>query len=779
MRRFFWGLGSLCILITLVYIFSPKPDLITFTSYSKAFVDRNDKLLRITLAEDQRYRLYTPLSSVADNLKQATVLYEDKDYYQHIGIDATAILRAFWATYITQQRRIGASTITMQVARLRWQIPSNTITGKIEQLIRALQLARHYSKQEVLEAYLNLAPYGRNIEGIGAASLIYFNKQPADLSLPEALTLAVIPQNPNKRTPTTVSGFKHASSARINLFNKWLELYPNAISQQKYMSLPLQVRAPEQLPFLAPHFITYLDNQLSRWEHGIIKTSLNSDKQKQLEHILSSYIASKSNIGIANASALLLNYKTMQIESMVGSADFHNTAISGQVNGVLAKRSPGSTLKPFVYGLAIDEGLIHPMTLLKDAPKRFGGFSPENYDKQFLGPILAGNALIESRNVPAVDLQAKLTKTSFYAFLKSAGITKLKQQSFYGLALALGGGEVSMLELVKLYALLANQGALKSPSGFFNNTILASEDEKKLLSPEASYLILNILKDNPPPTEFGLHVFDPEKNDVAWKTGTSWAFRDAWSIGISGDYIIAVWVGNFDGSGNDAFVGRTAAGPLLFSALNALIPQQAWSVEKDTFTENLNVKKVEMCKNTGDLPGKHCLNKQKSWFIPGVSPIKISTIYRAIPILKSTGERACEFDLSTTEMKVYEFWPSDFLHIFQQAGISLKTPPAYAANCSLDQTSSSGQSPVIRSPQSNLEYVLQHDNPLSNQIPFTATVDPDAKTLYWFINDRFIAKSNADKPFFWQAEVGEFTIRAVDDSGRASSGRFKVVNIIR
>jgi penicillin-binding protein 1C len=770
---------ALMVISIIAYWLVPKPELVTFTTYSKAYIDNENRLLRISLAEDQRYRLYTTLDDISTKLIDSTVLYEDKNFFEHGGVNFPAILRAFWSTYISGGRRIGASTITMQVARLRWQVPSNTVSGKIHQIFRAIQLTRHYSKQDILESYLNMAPYGRNIEGIGAASLIYFNKTPAKLSLPEALTLAVIPQNPNKRTPTTKSGFNELVSARLSLFNRWSELHPKDMNQGKYLDLPLKVRAPEQLPFLAPHFVDYINTQKSRWDSGYVKTTLDRYKQLQLEKIVAGYIATKSNIGVKNASALLLNYKTMKIESMVGSADFFNKAIAGQVNGTLAKRSPGSTLKPFVYGLAMDEGKIHPMSLMKDSPVRFGGFTPENYDKQFLGPILARDALIQSRNVPAVELQAQLSKLSFYGFLKKAGISDLKDESFYGLALALGGGELTMLEITELYAMLANQGQFKKATGLVK-TITNEQIELELLSPEASYLVLDILKDNPAPDAFDEQFKDNftqhESNEVAWKTGTSWAFRDAWAIGISGDYVLAVWVGNFNGQGNSAFIGRSAAGPLMFSIFDAVIPNKHWSVEDELWSVDLNIKQVAMCRNTGDLPGRYCINTEDSLFIPGVSPIKVSTVYRAIPILKTSGKRACWYDPKLAELKTYEFWRSDFLQVFKQAGISLRTPPPYESNCTLDQKSTVGTEPLINSPQSSIDYVIQPDSS-TTEIPLMATVEPDVKKLFWFIDEQFIAEAKPSKPFFWQATTGRHRVRVVDDSGRSASKNFNVLSL--
>ena len=776
-RKFTTSVAILVVVSLLVYAFCPKPELTSYSSYSTAVFDKRGKLLKLSLAKDDRYRLFQPLDKLDPEFIEATLLYEDKNYYNHFGIDTIALLRAFWNTYILNERRIGASTIVMQVARLRWNIPSHTISGKIKQILRAIQLSRHYDKRQILQAYFNLASYGGNIEGVGAASLIYFNKMPAQLNLPEALTLAVIPQNPNKRNPSTDSGYQRLLAARNSLFQRWLEKYPQDSEKQKFLELPLQVSAREELPQLAPHFTQHLISQSSYWQHGAVESTLDLAKQKKLEQLVGNYIESKKSVGINNAAALLLNYQTMEIEAMVGSVDFNSTAIQGQVNGTLAKRSPGSTLKPFVYGLAMDEGLIHPKSLLKDSPRRFGGFTPENYDKRFLGPVSATNALILSRNVPAVDLQSQLKEKSFYSFLQDAGVEGLKDESFYGLALALGGGELTMMELVGLYSALANQGVLKPIKTVLNGDQLKEQNrakEKRLLSAEASFLILDMLKGNPAPDALDYEIETLRKNQVAWKTGTSWAFRDAWAVGISGPYVLAVWVGNFNGKGNPAFIGRSAAGPLLFSSMSALVPRQGWSFEQVANVNRLNLKKLNVCANTGDLYEKDCPASEPTWFIPGVSPIKTSNIYRRIPINKISGLRACFQSPGRTEMKVFEFWPSDFLQIFTQAGISLKTPPQYEPDCSLDKKSRAGLAPVINSPQSRIEYVIQSGNDQRKKVPFTAIVDPDVEKLYWFVDGKYEGSANRGESFIWNGISGEHLVRVVDDSGRAASKTIRV-----
>ena len=762
------------LVLSLLYFFAPRPELKNYTPYSTAYFDNNHRLLRLGLASDDRYRLHQPLDNIAPALVQATILYEDQDYYQHGGVDIKALFRAAWSTYIAKSRRIGASTISMQVARLRWGISSNTISGKVRQIARAIQLSRHYSKDEILEAYLNLAPYGRNIEGVAAASLIYFNKKPSQLSLPEALTLAVIPQNPNKRNPTLALNSTDLLSARKRLFNRWLEAYPEDQSKAVQFDLPFAVRTPEELPFLAPHFVNYVESERSQWDSGYVPTSLNLLAQKKLEQGVSQYINGKQSIGIKNASAVLLNYETMSIEAMVGSVDFFNAKLHGQVNAATAKRSPGSTLKPFVYALAIDEGLVHPQSLLKDSPRRFGGFTPENYDKRFLGPVSVKNALIESRNVPAVYLQSQLTQTSFYQFLQNANVKGLKDESHYGLALALGGGEVTMLELASLYATAANQGIMK-PINTDSNPSVTPSKHKRLLSKESSYLVLDMLKDNPAPDALSLNNHSDLKNQVAWKTGTSWAFRDAWAVGVSGPHVLVVWVGNFNGKGNDSFVGRTAAGPLMFSLFDSVSERRGWQVEDLVPVETLNLKKVQVCRKTGDLYEKHCGSAMASWFIPGVSPIKVSNIYRSIPINKQSGLRACYKQPGITEMKVFEFWPSDFLQIFDQAGISLARPPAYEANCDLAEKSNSGQIPVITSPQSTVEYMVSMQSKRSRQIPLKAVVDPDVTEVHWFVDQAYVGSSSGGNTLLWDSHPGYFEVLAVDDSGRSAHKAIRVM----
>jgi len=754
-RRWLITAAVLCLALLLM----PRPDLYETKPTSQAVYDSQGRLLRLTLSEDQQYRLRIPLREVAPVFRKATLLYEDRYFYSHYGINPVALIKAAWTTYVLRSARVGASTITMQVAKLRFGIETQTIPGKLYQIFRALQLEWFYSKDEILEAYFNLAPYGGNIEGIAAASLIYFNKTADRLSLHEALTLAVIPQSPVYRSLDKGGDNPGLLRARDELIERWREAYPESEAKVELLRLPLQARRRSELPFLAPHFV---EAYLRRSSEQDNITSLDLGLQKILERNIQHYVERKHKQGIYNATALLVDYRDMSIRAMVGSADYFNDAIDGQVNGTLALRSPGSTLKPFIYALAMQQGRVHTQSMLKDAPSSFGAYNPENYDRDFSGPISVTDALVKSRNIPAVSMAAQLQDPDLYGFLKQADVYLPQSREYYGLSLVLGGAEVSMQSLVRLYAMLANGGRLQ-PLRW--DTQRYPPDSVSLLTPEASYLALDILGHNPRPRQGYESNWIRNAMPVYWKTGTSYGYRDAWSVGVFGPYVLAVWVGNFEGEGNPALVGRKAAGPLFFRIVDAIRTQYPQVAEQRIYRPD-SVKRVKVCALSGDIATKYCPVTIEAGFIPGVSPIHQCQVHRLIQVNTHTGLRACKPGKDTVA-KVYEFWPSDLLVVFRDAGIARRLPPPYSPECKQQNYVALGVKPKITSPLKQVTYIYRAEKKQDHTIAFSAVTDADVRKLYWFVNESFLGATEAGVPYYWNSQPGNYIVRVIDDHGRA------------
>lgn len=727
-----------------------KPPLLQEVGFSQAVYDEQNNLLRLTLSSDEKYRVYASLEEISPWLVQTTLLQEDRYFFYHPGFNPVAILKAAWQTYVLRTRQVGASTITMQVARIRYGIHSKSITGKLHQIIKALQLELLYTKKQILEAYLNLASYGSNIEGVGAASLIYFEKPASQLNLAEAIKLSVVPQNPTRRLPTAPNNQIELQKAYRQLFHRWLARHPEDHAMKNLMDLPPQL-IKKNLPFYAPHLV---DSVLRTTHEPMITTTLNLRLQTLIEKVICQYLKENRQQGINNAALMLIDTRDMGVKALVGSGNYFDSIIRGQVNGTKAKRSPGSTLKPFIYALAMEQGLIHPLTVLKDAPSSFGDYNPENFDKDFMGPLPAKEALVLSRNIPAIFLANQLKNPTFYQFLQQARVDRLKSSEEYGLSLVLGSAEVTMEELVCLYALLANQG-IWQPVRLTDTQPL--EEGIRLLSREASFLTLDMLRDTGKP--YAAHF------PVYWKTGTSSGYRDAWSIGVFGPYVLAIWIGDFSAKSNPSFIGATAAAPLFFSIIDALHKQIGNMPDLVQATPDMNLTKVEVCRASGLLPNACCPETVRTWFIPGKSPIKRDQVHREIAIDSATGLRTSHID-EKTQFCVYEFWPSDILKIFEQAGIKRSLPPPYDPE-SHSFGNIEGDPPQIISPQQGICYTIRLNKP-GHILPFSAIADADVQTLYWFVDNHFIGSSERDQSISWEAKSGIYKVRVVDNYGRAA-----------
>jgi len=762
-----------CIWLVIWAFFTPP--LLGDVSFSRAYYDQNGKLLRITLSDDDKYRIFTPLSEISPYIVNAVVLYEDKHFYRHIGINPVSLIRAFRQYASGSAHPVGASTITMQVARMKYDLNSKTVSGKLFQIIAAVYIDLFYSKSEIIQAYLNLAPYGGNIEGIGAAAAIYFDTTAHDLTKIESITLATIPQNPNKRGLNTAQGIRNIENMRTNLVARWIEQYPSDANLVTLAQMPLNVRKVTDLPFLAPHFIDNM-NTRETIKKSEIKTTLDYNLQQKLERALKSEIISRKSIGITNAAAILVNYKTMETLAYIGSSDYFNREIYGENDGVRARRSPGSTLKPLIYATGIDMGLIHEMSLLGDRRVNFGVYAPENSDNEFYGPILARDALTHSRNIPAINLLRDIGVKNFYSVLQKSGVSNLQSPEHYGVSIALGGAEVSMLELADIYATMANLGQRRAIK-FEKDT--PDLEYGQILSPEAMFMTIDMLGHQSVPTrkipfaknaQRGLHHY--------WKTGTSSSYRDAWTAGIFGDFVLIVWVGNFDGTPNNAFSGARAAAPIYFALANSVIDYYATHgtpiSDNNFMTPELNIISVDMCEIGGNIAGPYCPNKVQSYFIPGKSPITRNSVHRMIAIDNKTGLRACSPDAPDTHMAVYEFWDGEYLDMFRRAGIKRKTPPAFMPNCSFDDVADDTSAPMIVFPLADTKIVITSDDDYAS-VGIMGIATTNNSKILWFLDDKALGSTKTGETMEYNVPIGEHSLRAIDTVGTAVQIQFSVV----
>ncbi len=770
-KLYAWLLGGLLLCfvavaaLTLYVVCVAPPPLWQGLSFSPLILDKNGDLMRMGLTLDDKFRQRVTLEQVPKHVQKAVLLYEDQYYYWHPGINPFSLMRAAMST-LTGTRRIGASTLAMQVARLRYKLVTHTISGKLRQMLYALQLIWHYGHDSVLEAYFCLAPYGGNIEGIGAAARVYYHQAVENMTKAEALALCLVPQNPQKRAFKGDSMGRlimHPSleKARNSLHAHWNATYPQDKVSEK--APPLRVYMPKEMPFTAPHLsMEYL---YARKKNPALARQVNTtiDRQSQniLEKSLAQFISFHKIYQIQNAAAMLVHWPSMEVHALVGSGDFYNAHIDGQVDGTRARRSPGSTLKPFIYALALDQGLIHSQSMLMDAPKNFATYNPENFDKQFQGPIAAHEALRLSRNVPAISLAARLDP-SLFTLLQRAQVGLSKDADHYGLSLVLGGAEVRMRDLAALYAMLANEG-IWQPLRFTQDN--NSHQVQPLLSAEAALTTLYMLQRTS--KNFG----NSEKElPLYYKTGTSNGFRDAWTVGIVGPYVLAVWVGNFDNTSNPLLVGSRIATPLFKSIAKTFEHTKKLQDTLATKHRQHNLIQLPVCRDTGDVQTELCTEKTWAWFIPGRSPIHNSGVYRKIWIDPATGLRLCGPAPHAQEV-VWEFWPSELYKLFAEANLHKPLPPAYAQPCLETDVHTNTQwlpnTIAIKSPQEGVIYHLL-DQP-QNTLPLTATSTAHAKTFFWFVNQEYLGSTSIHSPFLWQAKAGKHRVRVVDDLGQSQS----------
>ena len=519
---------------------------------SQSVVDRHDKLLRAYAMPDGRWRLPVNAEKQVDpRYRDLLLAYEDRRFWTHHGVDPWALGRA--ALQLVTQGRIvsGGSTITMQVARLIEPRREKSLMAKLRQMARALQLERQFSKTEILDLYLALAPFGGNLEGVRSASLAYFGKEPRRLSLAESALLVAMPQSPKTRRLDRHPDIARAARDRVlDRMAAETRVSIDDAAQAKTLEVPkLRLLMPISAPHAADQAVA------SHKTQNIIKLTLDAPLQRNLEALArdrASALGPDISIGI-----IAVDHASGEILARVGSPDYFDDRRAGQVDMTRAIRSPGSTLKPFIYGLAFEDGFVHPDSLIDDRPIRFGNWAPENFDMTFQGTVPVRRALQLSLNVPAIALLDRVGAQRLASRMTQAGARiVLPKDEIPGLAMGLGGVGISLQDLVQLYAGIARGGAALPLQEFSGE---GARDPLRLLDPVAAWQVGSILIGTPPPDNAVHHR-------LAFKTGTSYGYRDAWSVGFDGRMTIGVWVGRPDGAPVPGLVGRIAAAPILFDA---------------------------------------------------------------------------------------------------------------------------------------------------------------------------------------------------------------------
>lgn len=528
---------------------------------------RDGTPLRSWPGADGVWRYPVRISDVSPLYLQAVQNYEDRWFRWHFGVNPFALARAGWQWLVNGRIISGGSTLTMQVARMLEPPPRN-LWGKVRQIVRAVQLELHYSKDEILTLYLNQAPMGGIVEGVEMASRTYLGKPSRDLSMAEAAMLAALPQQPSRLRPDRYP--QRAQQARDKILDR-LEAF-GVWSPADVQDARLEKVAARQISahWMAPLAAQRLRSAARAKKRGrgldgrlqTVQTTLDVEAQATVERLLQDRIEQlPAKVSMA---ALVMDSRTLEVLAYVGSADFNDNRRFAHVDMVQGVRSPGSTLKPFLYAMALDDGLIHSESLLTDVPQSFGGYAPGNFQASFSGPVSVSEALQRSLNVPAVQILDKVTPLRFSARLRMAGVRlRMPKGAEPNLSLILGGGSTTLEELVGAYRALAAGGLAGVP----RLTPDAPRQESRLMSAGAAFIIRDILETGGHPD----HPFvEGGSRPLAWKTGTSFGFRDAWALGVSGAYTVGVWVGRPDGTPNPGFFGANVAAPLLRDIVNGL-----------------------------------------------------------------------------------------------------------------------------------------------------------------------------------------------------------------
>ena len=718
-----------------VYITYDPKKLVEEINYSKVVLDRKGEILSVFLNNEEEFHIKYD-GEVPETLKTAVINYEDKKFYSHSGVDYPRILKSFFNN-MTGRKKMGASTISMQVVKLL-EPKKRTYFNKLVEVVKAYKLESEFSKEEILKIYLNNVPYGSNIVGYSGAIKMYFNKEVKDLSYAEATLLAVLPNSPG------ILNLKKNNDKLETKRNRLLKtLLDRKLIDERQYKFSLLEKFPNKIYYYekkAPQFSIFLKN---RYPEKIIKSTLDYNLQKKLEKIVHDYSNAMKDVGINNAAVLVVNNKTKEVLAYVASQDFYDKRNNGEIDGLQAKRSPASLLKPFLFALSIDDGLIVPDSIYPDVPIYFGNFYPKNSSNTFTGMVKIEEALIKSLNIPFVKLLSDYGVDRFYYFLENNDNYPEDRFDKYGLSLILGTREMRPVDIGKLYIGLANYGKVS------NLKYTLTEDKPKeyqQFSRGASYLTLDTLSKVVRPGNENLYS---EQRPISWKTGTSYGMKDAWSVGVSPDYTVLVWLGNFNQKSIFSLSGVETAGNLLFKVFN-IVDINSKTFEKPTD----DLKEIEIDEKTG-YRKFYDVESKKVFYPKDAKLLRISPYYKKIFVDENDMEidsRSPNFD--KRKEKIVIEYPIEVSNYFFLNGVR------------------ENKNVKIAYPVQNLNIFVPKDFDGYKKVAMKL-YNPNNEYVYWYLDEDYVGYSNEKEKFF-ELDIGKHKLTIITENGAREEVKFNI-----
>lgn len=752
----------LCILAFLVtgYIFC-LPRHLFHVPYSTVVTDRNEELLGARIASDGQWR-FPPRNTTPEKIKECLITFEDKHFYHHWGVNPFAIGRAFYQNVKNKRIVSGGSTLTMQTIRLA-RNESRTFREKLIEMIWATRLEFRASKEEILSMYISHAPFGGNVVGLDAAAWRYFGHSADDLSWAESAMLAVLPNAP---------AMIHLSKGRKTLLDKRNRLLKQLLEKKTIDSSTYELAISEPLPdepHALPQIAPYLVSRFYQERNGeYSRSTINKGIQTQVEDLAERWSNEFGRSDIRNLAILVIDIPSNQVVAYCGNVHFDRKQGGNQVDVIQAPRSTGSILKPFLYYAMLQEGSLLPDMLLPDVPVNINGFTPQNFSMQFEGAVPASEALARSLNIPAVTMLQRYGVPKFHSFLQQIGLKTInRSSSHYGLSLILGGAEATLWDVTNAYAMMG-RSLLQLPQRSCSLLLPTSRitESTDPFQPGAVWQTFDALKEVNRPEEIDWKSI-PSMQTIAWKTGTSYGFRDAWAVGVTPRYAVGVWVGNATGEGKPGLVGAQTAGPVLFDIFN-LLPSSSW------FTRPVGIfVEAEVCRKSGHLKGRFCDETDTLLVLPAGLRTEACPYHHLVTLSADESQRIYE-NCANTEPTLRKNWftlPPVWEWYYKQHHPEYKPLPPFKAGCGEDTF----QPMQFIYPPMNARIKLpkQLDGSKGFLTVELAHNNPNA-TVFWHLDETYQAQTQDFHKISLQPAAGKHSLTAVDGEGNTISTTFFV-----